>query len=86
MKSRKSRPANKRTVVVLVGRDGSVPDVHVAHTDKVMVMIVTDNIAKESRLHANESCLYFGASATHETIRNSSGEYVRGDAHHRRLL
>ena len=76
---------NKRTIVALVGRDARVRDFHVAHTDKMVIMLVTDNIAKESRLHANESCSYFGASehfAAHETIRNSSGEYVRGDVHH----
>jgi hypothetical protein len=45
---------------------------------------VTDNIAKESRLHADETRLYFGASkhsTAHKTNRNSSGEYVRGDLH-----
>ena len=49
-----------------------------------MIKIVPDNIAKESRLHTDESCLYFGTSellVTHETIRNFSGEYVRGDVH-----
>jgi hypothetical protein len=77
---------NKRIIVALVGRDTSVRDFHMAHTDKVVIVIVTDNIAKESRLDANESCFYFGASehfAAHETIRNSSGEYVRGDMHHK---
>jgi hypothetical protein len=77
---------NKRTIVAIVGRDASVRDFHVAHTDKMVIVIVTDNIAKESRLHTNESCFYFGASeqfAARETIRNSSGEYVRGDVHHK---
>ena len=76
---------NKRTIVALVGRDARVRDFHVSHTDKMVIMLVTDNIAKESRLHANESCFYFSACehfAAHETIRNSSGEYVRGDVHH----
>jgi len=50
----------------------------------VTINIVPDNIAQESRLYTNESCLYFGTSEhllAHETIRNFSGEYVSGDVH-----
>jgi hypothetical protein len=53
--------------------------------DKVSVSkIVTDNVARESRLHTDESRLYFGASehfASHETVKHSAKEYVRGDVH-----
>lgn len=76
---------NERTIVALVGHDGSGRDFHMAHTDKVMIMVVTDNIAKESRLHANERCFYFGAGehfAAHMMVRSPSGEYVRGNVHH----
>src|ERR1035437_3285881 len=41
-----------------------------------------DNIAKESRLHTDESRLYTGADiyfASHETVKHSIGEYARGD-------
>jgi hypothetical protein len=76
-KSCKSLPVNKRTLVVLVGHDGGTATM--AQTDKVMIVIVTDNIAKESRLHAYERCFYFDAGqrvAAHKTIR----QYVR--VHH----
>jgi hypothetical protein len=46
--------------------------------------IVADNIAKENCLHTDERRLYFGADthrAAHETVRHSSGEYVRGYVH-----
>ena len=39
-----------------------------------------ENIARESRLHTDESRLYFNAAdtfAAHETVHHTSGEYVR---------
>ena len=42
------------------------------------------NIARESRLHTDESRLYVGVGkefAAHETTIHSHGEYVRGDVH-----
>jgi transposase-like protein len=78
-------PANKRAIVALVERGGNLRSFHVAHADKVTVSkIVMDNIAKETRLHTDESRLYFGADqhfASHETVKHSAGEYVRGDIH-----
>ena len=74
-----------RPIVALVERGGNVRTFHVAHADKVTVTkIITDNIAKESRLHTDESRLYFGADvlfASHEAVKHSAGEYVRGDVH-----
>jgi transposase-like protein len=74
-----------RPIVALVERGGNVRTFHVAHADKLTVSkIVMDNIAKESRLHTDESKLYFGADqhfAAHETVHHSSGEYVRDDVH-----
>lgn len=74
-----------RPIVALVERGGNVRTFHVTNADKATVgKIVTDNIAKESRLHTDESRLYFGADqhfAAHETVHHSSGEYVRGDVH-----
>jgi hypothetical protein len=46
--------------------------------------IVTENVARESRLHTDESRLYTGADAffaSHETVKHSAKEYVRGDVH-----
>jgi hypothetical protein len=58
---------------------------HVAVADKVAVKrIVTENVAHESRLHTDESRLYFDAhewTDSHETVKHSAGEYVRGDVH-----
>ena len=47
--------------------------------------IVSENIARETRLHTDESSLYSGAEAhfaAHETVKHSRREYVvRGDVH-----
>jgi transposase-like protein len=77
--------ANKRAIVTLVERGGRVRSFHVPRADKATVSkIVTDNIARESRLHTDESRLYFGADkffSEHATVRHSAKEYVRGDVH-----
>lgn len=74
-----------RPVVALVERGGKVRTFHVAHADKYTVTnIVRENIAKESRLHTDESRLYTGSGAhfaAHESVKHSVGEYVRGDVH-----
>jgi len=78
-------PANKRAIVAFVERGGNLRTFYVAHADKVTAAkIVTDNIAKESRLHTDEIRIYFGADmyfAAYETVRYSSREYIRGDVH-----
>jgi transposase-like protein len=78
-------PRDKRPIVALVERGGNVRTFHVASADKATVSkIVKDNIAKESRLHTDESRLYFGADkhfASHETVTHSAKEYVRDDVH-----
>jgi hypothetical protein len=84
-KKGKSGPANKRPIVALVERGGNVRTFHVPVADKVSVTkIVRENIAKESRLRTDESRLYVGSEEhfkTHETVKHSIGEYVRGDIH-----
>jgi transposase-like protein len=81
----KSGPANKRPIVALVERGGSVRTFHVAVADKENVTkIITANIAHETRLHTDESRLYGEVAAlfsAHETVKHSAGEYVRGDVH-----
>ena len=76
---------NNRAVVALVERGGRVRTFHPAIADKATVTkIVTENVARESRLHTDESRLYFGAEehfAEHETVKHSAGEYVRDDIH-----
>ena len=74
-----------RAIVALVERGGNVRTFHVAHADKHTVAgIVSANIAKESRLHTDESRLYPEVGeqfAAHETVKHSVGEYVRDDVH-----
>jgi transposase-like protein len=76
---------NKRAIVALVERGGSVRTFHVAHADKITVtQIVRENIDRESRLHTDESRLYDNSDEhfeAHETVKHSAGEYVRGDIH-----
>jgi transposase-like protein len=78
-------PRNKRAIVALVERGGNVRTFHVAVADQVTVQgIVSANIAKESRLHTDESRLYHGMDkhfAAHESVKHVAKEYARGDVH-----
>ncbi|HUE70328.1 MAG TPA: IS1595 family transposase [Pirellulaceae bacterium] len=78
-------PTGKRAVVALVERGGRVRSFHPAVADGVTVgKIVSENIAKEARLITDESKLYTKVGpqfASHETVKHSAGEYVRGDIH-----
>jgi hypothetical protein len=80
---RKGKARNKRSIIALVERGGNVRSFHVPRADKVTVgRIVMENIARESRLHTDESGLYKGADqifASHETVKHSAKEYARGD-------
>jgi transposase-like protein len=84
-KSGRVSPAGKCAIVALVERGGSVRSFHVAVADKPTVQkIVQDNVAREARLHTDESRLYGDVTshvAKHETVRHSIKEYVRGDVH-----
>jgi transposase-like protein len=85
LKRGKNGGAGKRPIIALVERGGRVRTFHVAYADKVTVTkIVRDNIAAETRLHTDESKLYWGSDeffASHETVHHSSKEYVRDDVH-----
>jgi len=75
--------ADKRAIVSLVERGGGVRSFHVpsAHLN-VVVDIVRANIARETRLHTDESNLYRKVGkefAAHETVKHSAKEYARGD-------
>jgi transposase-like protein len=84
-KSGRSGLGGKRAIVALVERGGRVRSFHPAHADGPSVSaIVRENIARESRLHTDESRLYLKSGvefAAHETVTHSRGEYVRGDVH-----
>lgn len=77
--------ANRRPVVALVERGGKARAFHVGNADKAtLTKLLTENVAPESRLHTDESHIYKGANAVfaaHETVKHSTGEYVRGDVH-----
>lgn len=76
-------PRDKRPVVALVERGGKVRSFHIGHATKATVQkIVMDNVAKETRLHTDESKLYAGVDkhfSAHETVKHSANEYARGD-------
>jgi hypothetical protein len=71
---------DKWIIVPLVERHGSVRSFHVGAVDKTVIRdILTRHVAKESRLHTDESRLYaaIGADfASHETVNHRTGEYV----------
>ena len=73
----------KRAILALVERGGEVRSFHIpgAYLGNV-VDVVRKNIARESRLHTDESNLYVKVGkefAAHETVKHSDYEYVRGD-------
>lgn len=74
-------PRDKRPIVALVERGGNVRTFHVPVANKENVMaIVTENVAKESRLHTDESNLYGDAEdhfSAHKTVKHSAKEYAR---------
>ena len=74
---------NKRAIIALVERGGSVRSFHVPSAYAASVVdIVRSNISRELRLHTDESRLYSSVGkdfAAHETVKHSDYEYVRGD-------
>lgn len=78
---RANRKGNKRPIVALVERGGNVRTFHVPVASKEHVAkIVSENIARESRLHTDESNLYPAVGRTfeaHKTVKHSIEEYVR---------
>lgn len=84
-KKGRSGPADKRAIVALVERGGHVRTFHPAVANQEAVAkIVTENVARESTLHTDESRLYWRVGLqmrAHEAVKHSIGEYVRGDVH-----
>ncbi len=84
-KKGRSGPADKRAIVALVERGGHIRTFHPAVADgQTVARIVRENVAKDSRLHTDESRLYTRVGrefAAHETVIHSRGEYARGDVH-----
>jgi hypothetical protein len=79
----KHGPTFKRAIVSLVERGGTARSFYVgrANVDNV-AKIVRENVAKESRLHTDESRLYHNVGrefAAHEAVNHGTKEYARGD-------
>lgn len=76
-------PKDKRPILALVERGGSVRSFHIPVADAANVAaVVRANVHRESRLHTDESRLYpkLGIEfAAHETVNHSRNEYARGD-------
>lgn len=84
-KGGKSGPSQKRAIVTLVERGGEARSFHVPFATKELVTaIVNANIHRETTLYTDESRLYTGSDerfASHETVKHSAKEYVRGAVH-----
>lgn len=84
-KKGRSGPSNKRAIIALVERGGKVRTFHAEHADQSTVTkIVNENLDRESTLFTDESRLYSRIAdhvAGHDTVRHTSGEYVRGEVH-----
>ena len=82
-KGGRSGPSNKRAILGLVERGGSVRTFHIVQANQQNVAsLVTSNVARESELYTDESRLYHGMGnhfAGHETTKHTGGEYVRYD-------
>lgn len=80
---REKRRGNKRPIVALIERGGNVRTFHVpVATKEAVTKIARQNIAREARLHTDESRLYTGSDqhfAAHKTVTHSIEEYVRYD-------
>jgi transposase-like protein len=77
-KGRRTGPAGKRAIVSLMERGGSVRSFQVAIANGgTMGKIVTDNIARESRLYTKPGAEF----AAHETVAHAAKEYAREDVH-----
>ncbi|TIT76586.1 MAG: IS1595 family transposase [Mesorhizobium sp.] len=85
LKKGKSGGAQKRTIVALVERGGSVRSFHVQHATKATVRdILVRNADRKSTLYTDESNLYpiTGLEfANHDTVKHSAKEYARGEVH-----
>jgi hypothetical protein len=81
----KSGHASKRAVVSLVERGGRSRTFHIERATVANVRdVIVRNVSRKSTLHTDESKLYTEVGsefASHETVKHTAGEYVRGDVH-----
>lgn len=80
---KQSGTVNKRAIISLLHRGGSVRSFHVPRADKKTIQkIVRENIARETRVHTDESRVYDDLKdlgLVHETVNHYEKEYARGD-------
>lgn len=76
-------PGHKRAIVSLVERGGQVRSFYAEKaTVADVTKIVRQNVDKESRLHTDESRVYWNVGkdfAAHEAVNHGQKEYARGD-------
>lgn len=84
-KGGRTGPAGKRAVLGLVERGGKIRFMHVERADKeTITRIIRENVIREAALMTDESRIYIEVGAemdSHETVKHSVGEYVRGTVH-----
>jgi transposase-like protein len=76
---------HKEKVVAVVERSGEVRSFHVQNIDgPTLKNVLVTNIAKDAKLMTDELHMYRSIGrtfASHEAVKHSAKEYVRGDAH-----
>ena len=76
---------HKEKVVAVVERNGQVRSFHVKNIDgKTLKKVLVNNVAKEAKLMTDELRMYHSIGknfASHEAVKHSAKEYVRGNAH-----
>ena len=85
VKKGKAGARHKNAVMSLVERGGSVRSFHIKDLTANTIMDVLDkNVSRDAHLRTDEATIYNSvgyAFQSHETVKHSADEYVRGDAY-----
>jgi transposase-like protein len=77
--------AHMNPVLSLVERDGTVRSFHVPNVQaETLRSVIAAHVSKDSHFRTDELAAYRGIGwnfASHESVKHSADEYVRGDAH-----
>ena len=77
-------PVGKTAVIGAIQRGGKVVATPIPNTDEATLMgFVAETVSPQSTIYTDGSTSYTDADGayTHQTVRHSVGEYVRGQAH-----
>ncbi len=78
-------PGHMNAVVSLVQRDGQVRSFHVPNVRAETIRaVIAQHVSTDANFRTDESRIYTEIGwnfASHETVKHSADEYVRGDAH-----